>query len=297
MSDTMVAEKPLDSTFRIRDLSFSYGKSSKLFNHLSLELRPGNIYGLLGKNGVGKTTMLKLMTGLLHAQEGETGFMGMDPSKRNARFLSELFFVPEDLYVPAMRIKEYIGLFSGFYPRFDLAAMDRHLAEFELPPDAKLVALSYGQKKKFMIAFGLAANTGLLVLDEPTNGLDIPSKSQFRKLLASSLTDDRILIVSTHQVRDMESLIDPIILLDAGRIIFHRSVADISRCLKVGIQAEEPKDGDLLYSEKIPGGYSVMARNRSGEESRVDLEILFNAVVADPAKIDSAFEPVAGQAK
>lgn len=287
----MVSEKSLDTTFCIQDLSFSYRKNSKLFDHLSLELRPGNIYGLLGKNGVGKTTMLKLMTGLLQPQEGESSFMGMDPAKRNARFLSELFFVPEDLYVPAMRIKEYVSLVSGFYPRFDRAAMDRHLAEFELPADAKLIALSYGQKKKFMIAFGLAANTGILILDEPTNGLDIPSKSQFRKLLASSLTQDRILIVSTHQVRDMESLIDPIILLDAGRIIFHRSVAEISRCLRVGIQAEEPKDGDLLYCEKIPGGYSAMTRNRAGEESRVDLEVLFNAVVADPAKIDAAFGP------
>jgi ABC-2 type transport system ATP-binding protein len=295
--DTLEFENQVDKSYIIKDLTFSYGKTSKLFDHLNLELRPGNIYGLLGKNGVGKTTMLKLMAGLLQAQGGEGSFMGMNPGKRNARFLSELFFVPEDLYVPTMRIKEYIRLFSGFYPRFDREAMARHLAEFELPGDAKLAVLSYGQRKKFMIAFGLAANTGLLVLDEPTNGLDIPSKSQFRKLLASSQNEDRIIVVSTHQVRDMESLIDPIILLDAGRIIFHRSVADISRCLNVGIQAAEPKGDDLLYCEKIPGGYSAMTRNRTGEDSRVDLEVLFNAVVADPAKIAAAFDRGAGSAE
>jgi ABC-2 type transport system ATP-binding protein len=286
-------EKPLS----IRDMSFSYKRNTRLFNGLNLELRPGNIYGLLGKNGVGKTTLLKIMTGLLKAQEGESVFMGMESEKRNARFLSELYFVPEELYVPALRIKEYVSLYSGFYPRFDRKAMEGYLAEFELPMDAKLTALSYGQKKKFLIAFGMAANTGILIFDEPTNGLDIPSKSQFRKLLASSLTEDRILIVSTHQVRDMENLIDPIILLDAGRIIFHRTMAEIARSLKVGIQAEEPMGGSALYCEKIPGAFSVLSRNDSGTDSRVDLEILFNAVVADPAGIDSAFTAGAGADK
>ncbi len=273
----------------VRGLGFAYRRKKRLFDGLNLELEPGNIYGLLGKNGVGKTSLLKIMLGLLTPQEGDCEFMGHSAQRRAAAALSQTFFVPEELYLPPMGMKEYIALFSGFYPRFDKEAMGAYLKEFELPEEGKLGALSYGQKKKFLIAFGLAANTGLLIFDEPTNGLDIPSKSQFRKLLASALTDERILIISTHQVRDMESIIDPIIILDAGKIIFQRSVADIGARLCVGIQAEEPELGKLIYAEKIAGGYSVLKRNPGAEDARVDLEVLFNAVVSGPEAVNAAF--------
>ena len=273
----------------IKNLSFAY-KREGLFSGLNLSLKAGGICGLLGKNGAGKTTLLKLMSGLLFPREGNISIMGKDPSKRPVDFLQELIFLPEVFDLPPVTPEQYKMLYSPFYPRFSNERFNCFLQEFEVAGNKKLSMLSYGQKKKFIIAFGLATNSRLMLLDEPTNGLDIPSKSQFRKAVASCLEDDRIFIISTHQARDLERLIDPVIVLDEGGIIFNHSNEEISNHLKVSYRSEPPGPEEVLFSEKTFEGYIVVTENQDHEDSNIDLEILFNTVIKNKTEISRIFQ-------
>lgn len=275
---------------KINQMFFEYSKGQNLFEKLSLELAPGNVYGLLGKNGAGKTTLLKLIAGLLFPISGECKVLGFRPGERSPLLLRELFFIPEEFYLPPVKIEEYIKLYAPFYPRFDSTLFNTYRHDFQLPAQARLSGLSYGQKKKFLIAFGLATDSRLLILDEPTNGLDIPTKSQFRKILAGSMNDERTFIISTHQVRDMENLIDPIIILDEGEIIFNASLAEVTDHLSVTLQPDEPKSDTVLYYEKVLGGYAVMNQNTDGIDTKIDLEILFNSVINKRTEINTIFQ-------
>jgi ABC-2 type transport system ATP-binding protein len=256
----------------IRDLSFSYSRE-KLFSQLNLSLRPGNICGLLGKNGAGKTTLLKLLAGLLFPQNGENRIMGLRPDDRLPGFLQELSFLPEEFSLPSVSPRKY----------------ERLYAPFELNPNQNLDRCSFGQKKKFLLAFGLSTDCRLTLLDEPTNSLDIPSKRQFRKALASVLNEDRLIIISTHQARDLEHLIDPVVILDEGQIIFNHSLEEISNRLCVRRQPNPPSADEVFYSEKTMEGYLVVAENTEHEETKLDLELLFNTVIQSREKLSEAF--------
>ena len=273
----------------LKNLSFSYGKEA-LFAGLNLSLEPAGICGLLGKNGAGKTTLLKLMAGLLFPQEGDSFAMGKRPSERSPEFLQDLFFLPEVFSLPPVSPEQYERLYSPFYPRFSNNLFREFLGEFDLTADKKLSGYSYGQKKKFLIAFGLATNGRLMLLDEPTNGLDIPSKSQFRKAVASCLGDDQIFIIATHQARDLETVIDPIIILDEGRIIFNQSMEAIANRLKVTYQIKVPDPEKTVFSEKTFEGYKVVTENHDHEDSHIDLETLFNTVITNSVEVSRIFQ-------
>ncbi len=201
----------------IQTLDFAYRKQRSLFDTLSLSLKPGSITGLLGKNGAGKTTLLKLIAGLLYPRSGVIEVNGFHPKNREPSFLSEIFLVPEEFYLPSISITTYIKANSIFYPRFDHDLMQKLLIEFELAMDNSIHRLSYGQKKKFIVSFALATKCRVLILDEPTNGLDIPSKSIFRKVMAGNLDEDQLVLISTHQVKDVENLIDNIVMWPMAR--------------------------------------------------------------------------------
>lgn len=273
----------------LTNLNFAYKNKAPLFDRLSLNINEGNIYGLLGKNGAGKTTLLKIICGLLFPHQGSCSVLGYTPQKRAAGMLRDIYFIPEEFYTPALKIEEYVFLYAPFYPTFDHNALRDYIATFDLPKNERLTSLSYGQKKKFLIAFGLATNSRLLILDEPTNGLDIPSKSQFRKLLAAAIDENRTVIISTHQVRDIGNLIDPIVILDEGKIIFNQSVESISRKLSITLQKTEPPAKDVLYSEKTLGGYVVISENRGAADSNPDMELLFNAVINNQQHLSEIF--------
>ena len=272
----------------IRNMAFGY-KRKRLFSGLNLTLEPGNIYGLLGKNGAGKTTLLKIISGLRQAQEGSCSVLGFDPARRPAPLLEELCFIAEELYVPALSPDLFVALHAPLYPRFDAEAFRSYLGEFELTTDKKLSELSYGQKKKFLIAFGLASRCRLLLMDAPTNGLDIPSKSQFRRLLAGAGGSEQVILISTHQVRDMENLIDPIIILDEGSVILQQPLREVGTRLRASVESAEPTEGGALYWEKTLGGWAVLRENTSNEESNVDLETLFNAVTVEGSRVRALF--------
>jgi len=275
---------------KIENLSFSYSQKQTLFDELSLNLPSGNIYGLLGKNGAGKTTLLKIICGLLFPKKGKLKVLGLQPKDRYPQFLSEVFLIPEEFNLPLLNMEYFVRLYSPFYPRFNHSLFNDCIYEFRLPREQKLTAMSYGQKKNFLLSFGLATDCKLLLLDEPTNGLDIPSKSQFRKIMANAVHEERSFIISTHQVRDMENLIDPIIILDEGKVIFCQDYEHISRKLCISKQSEIPDERDVLYYESSLGGYTVVKENKGNKESRLNLEILFNAIVSNKQKIIEIFK-------
>ena len=275
---------------QISDISFSYSSKKPIFDKLSLTLPSGNIYGLLGKNGAGKSTLLKIISGLLFPTDGTLDVVGFRPKDRYPHFLNEIYLVTEEFHLPSIKIEQYLSLYSPFYPRFNRSLFDEYINEFKLPRDQKLNALSYGQKKNFLLSFGLATDCKLLILDEPTNGLDIPSKSQFRKIVANAIHEDRSFIISTHQVRDMENLIDPIIILDEGKIVFFENYERISKKLSITRQAELPDNNTLVYAESYLGAYTVVTENTNMEETSMNLEILFNAVVSNKSKINEIFK-------
>ncbi len=274
---------------KIENLSFSYNKNYPLFDQLNLTLPSGNIYGLLGKNGAGKTTLLKIISGLLFPKHGKLDVVGFQPKDRYPQFLSEIYMIPEEFSLPSMKMENFVRINSPFYPRFNYSLFKEYVNEFKLPKEQKLSNMSYGQKKNFLLSFGLATDCKLLILDEPTNGLDIPSKSQFRKILANAIHEERSFIISTHQVRDMENLIDPIIILDEGQIIFFHDYEQISRKLAITKQTELP-DNNVVYYESSLGGYTVVKENTTMEETRMNLEILFNAVVSNKEKMNELFK-------
>ena len=204
------------------------------------------------------------------------------PKKRVPSFLKTIYFIPEEVYVPSLSINRYRNLFAPFYPDFDIEKFNQYLKQLDVKNDGKLSTFSFGQQKKFIIAFALACNTKVLLLDEPTNGLDIPSKTQFRKLIASVMHDDRIILISTHQVRDLENLIDAVIIIDNGQLLLNSSVADVNDKLCFKTVKELPENIRVLYSEESLKGISIVHENTEGENTRVNLEQLFNAVTEKP---------------
>jgi ABC-2 type transport system ATP-binding protein len=260
----------------ISHLTFGYGKH-KLFEDLSLSLKAGHIYGLLGKNGAGKSTLLKNITGLVFPWEGTCIVNSYTADKRLPAFLQELFFVPEEIYLPAITAKQFAAATAHFYPNFDHRQYADILEEFDVPTDKLLTKLSFGQQKKVMIAFGLSANTSLLVMDEPTNGLDIPSKSQFRKIIAAALTENRCIVISTHQVRDLDNLIDAVLVLHDRRIAIAKSLDEIAEKVSFGITS----DTDYIYAEEGMGGMNAITLNTDDSYSKVDMELLFNAITGN----------------
>jgi ABC-2 type transport system ATP-binding protein len=274
----------------IQNLSFGYKKKKLLYYNLNLTLKKGSIYGLLGKNGAGKSTLLKNFTGLLFPTKGNILVNGYTPKKRLPSFLETIYFIPEEVYVPSLTIEGYKNLFAPFYPDFNEALFYNYLEQLDVKDRGKLNRLSFGQQKKFIIAFALACNTAVLLLDEPTNGLDIPSKIKFRKLLSSVFTEERIIFISTHQIRDLDNLIDRVIIVDNGQLLLSASITEIADKLCFKTVNELPANGKLLYAEDSLKGQSIVIENIEGEDSKVNLEHLFNAVTENPDSIHSIFQ-------
>jgi ABC-2 type transport system ATP-binding protein len=206
---------------KIQDVTFGYKKNDPVLDRFSLEINEGGIYGLLGKNGTGKSTLLYLIMGLLRPQAGLVTYNGVETITRTPDLLNDMFIVPEEYNLPGISLQKYIDAIQPFYPRFDVSMMYRCLENFEMPHDINLGALSMGQKKKVYLSIALAARTHLLLMDEPTNGLDIPSKSQFRKVVAGSTDPDQIVIISTHQVRDVELLLDHVTMIEKNEVLLN----------------------------------------------------------------------------
>lgn len=261
----------------IAGLSFRYGRKPLLFDSLNLTLITGHIYGLLGKNGAGKSTLLKNMTGLAFPEKGSCLFNGINVRSRPVTVLEDIYFIPEEIFVPSITPVQFVSSTAGFYPKFSQSDFYHYLKLLDVDMDAVMDKLSFGQQKKAMIAFGLATHTSLLIMDEPTNGLDIPSKVQFRKLIASILTDDRCIVISTHQVRDLDSLIDTLVVLHDREIVVNSPIEEITEKVTFGL-FNDTAGLQVLYEEESMRGKNAIIKNTTGKFSKMDLELFFNAV-------------------
>jgi len=271
------------------NLHFSYDRKRKLFEGIDLTIEAGKIYGLLGKNGTGKSTLLKLISGVLFPTFGSIRLNEYNPVDRSPDMLEDIFFLSEDYQLPDVAVKQYVSIYSVFYKQFDETKFYDILQTFDVPLDQKLNNMSFGQKKKLLIAFGLATNAKYILLDEPTNGLDIPSKSQFRKVMTSSFSDDQVVIISTHQIRDLSQLIESIIIIDEGKIIFKKDLLEVEEKLMFVRTLSSEIHADSVYSEMVAGGYIHVLANSGNEITEVELEILFNAFMQDKTLISSHF--------
>ncbi len=268
----------------IENMSFRYsGLRKNVFQDLNLRMDGNAIYGLLGKNGMGKSTLLYLICGLLRPQKGSVKVDGHETKERKTEMLRDIFIVTEDFALPDIRLSEYVKANSAFYPNFSLEAMNEFLKEFEMEGDPNLSALSMGQKKKIYMSFALATGTRYLIMDEPTNGLDIPSKAQFRKVVTRAMDTDRTIIISTHQVHDIEKLLDHVLILDNSQVLLNASVNDI--CSKYIFEYRTPDDmEDVIYAEPSLQGNAVMAPRGNKAETTLNMELLFNAVTQHKLK-------------
>ena len=259
----------------IDDLGFSYG-SIPVLDHISMTLEDGRIYGLLGENGVGKTTLLTLLAGLKKPRTGRIDTDGFTPYDRKPSFLQDQYYLPDEVSPLTYTAECFARIRGVFWPNFSLERFLEILKEFEVDPAQKMNKMSSGQLKKTYISFALALGVKHLFLDEPTNGLDIPSKAQFRKAVTKYTAEDSVIVISTHQVRDLENIIDPIIILDRRDVLANATLEEISEKLYFDYGTE--LHPDALYSEQLPGGFIQVMVNSTGEESKVNIEAFFNAV-------------------
>ena len=271
----------------IRNLNFCY-KKTPVFSNINLSFSQGSIYGLLGENGVGKTTLLKLICGLLRPIEGSCTIDGITSQDRMPEMLQRIVFLPDEVSLPDGHTpQQYVDELAPFYPGFAQGTFLHLMDELEVEPTRKFKEMSFGQQKKSLIAASLSLGTDYVLFDEPTNGLDIPSKAQFRQILSRRIEERNTIIISTHQVKDVENLIDPIVILSNNAVLLDASVQRIQERLFFEYGGEKRQDS--LYSEMQPGGYLNVIPNSTGEESQLNIEALFNAVLRNKKTIRELF--------
>lgn len=275
---------------QVENISFSYGRRKpEVLSDFSFSLEKGRVYGLLGKNGVGKSTLLYLMCGLLTPKHGRVMYHGVDMRRRLPETLRDVFLVPEEFDLPAVSLVQFVELNSPFYPSFSKEDMMTYLHLFEMDWNIHLGGLSMGQKKKVFMSFALATHTSLLLMDEPTNGLDIMAKSQFRKFIASGMSDERTIVISTHQVRDIDNVLDHVVIMNNSRVLLDESIARVTERLAF-VESDSPALAEeALYKLPSVQGNSLLLPNREGVETKLNLELLFGAVLANPEKIKELF--------
>ena len=274
---------------------FAYRKQAPLFTTLDFRIESGGVFGLLGKNGAGKTTMLKIAAGLLFPQEGSARLFEAEAWRRAPASLARFAFVPEVVAVPAVTVPEFVTLYGGYFPFFNREKMLEYLDRLEVPFKGRLDRMSLGQKKKALLSFAFSSGAELVFLDEPTNGLDIPSKQVFRRMVAESVDESRAFVISTHQVRDVQNLIDPVVILHEGEIIMNADIATIVSRLELRLFSDEgaaSAAGALAVQHDlgrvlalVPSGSDAPSAGEPVSSEAIDLELLFQAALDHPVRI------------
>lgn len=261
----------------INHMTFGYTSSCKIFHDVSAEILPGRIYGLLGKNGVGKSTLFRLICGANVPSRGSLSTLGFEPGRREPSMLNQLYLLPENMTMPSMSLMRFVDVYAPFYPQFSRDDFSHLIDIFGLDGSQRMSEMSLGQCKKSVISFAMASHTKILLMDEPTNGLDIPGKRMFREALSEMKDPNRLMIISTHQVRDLEQLIDAVLVVDEGSILVNTTVEALCQRYRFGvIDSKEPP----MYEERVAGQrVGIMRREKDAQRSEIDLELLFNAVI------------------
>lgn len=268
----------------VKSLSYYYKPNKNILWNINTTLKPGSIYGLLGLNGEGKTTLLKLIVGMLIPKDGSIEFKGHFSSERIAEYFNEVYFLPDYSKLPDLGIEQFGKLYGAFYSKYDHQQYLDCIKEFNIPISNRLRALSLGQHRKVHLSFALACNSSVLLMDEPTNGLDIPSKAVFRKLLSKFINEDRIFLIATHQIRDVDVLFDHLMIMKSGSLVLDENIYQLSKKLKVSKSTADAEQA--LYVQEELSGFYYLVHNHSESESKLDIEFLFNAFTNNPKPIE-----------
>ena len=258
----------------IENTSYGYKSNPLIFNNISLEIGNG-IYGLLGENGVGKTTLMHLICGLLFPKNGKCSIDGRNTAERQPEGLNRYFFLPEEMQMPTESIVSFAARHSVFYPHFNQEEFELNLEELKIDRKQKLSSISYGQQKKAMLAYAFALHTPYILLDEPTNGLDITSRQALKRIISRSMDDE-------------STLLNHLVILGKGEILLNRSLDEISNRLLFARTDILPAES--IYSEQDLSGHFSILPNEDGEENTPDIELLYKAVLQQPEKIQSMFQ-------
>lgn len=266
---------------RLENVSFGYKKHKYILQDINLLLMPSHVYGLLGMNGVGKSTLLYLITNLLRPQQGTISYKNSADRKWQNK-IEDFFFVPEEFDLPNISIRNYLKINVPFYPKFSEDDFFQYLSLFGIDCDNRLGELSMGQKKKFYLSFAHSANTALLILDEPTNGLDIVSKQQFRDFISQSTENsDKCIILSTHQINDVDVLFDDVVILHDKHIILQADCESLSR--RFVIEKDGAQINDRNYLAVLQDANRNFSLRAAQSNTRIDLEMLYNMLVHNPS--------------
>lgn len=272
---------------QIENLSFRYTRRRpEVLQDVNLTFDTGGVVGLLGPNGAGKSTLLYLIAGALTPSKGLVAYDGISTRLRRPDVLSSIYLVAEEAGLPRMSLDEYVSLYSRFYPEFDRSIMEMSLKEFDMFEPRRLDSLSMGQKKKILLSFAFACNTPIVLLDEPTNGLDIPGKAAFRRLVARLATDDRLFLISTHQVRDLDTILDRVLIMNERRFLLNETIASLQENFRF-ISGASEAPADAIYALPSLSGVDYMAANEDASDTDVNLELLFEATLKSGDKIKS----------
>lgn len=275
---------------RFDAVTFGYGKGP-LFEGLDLAVESGSTVGLLGLNGAGKTSLLKLAAGALYPSAGHIDVFGRDVRTRSAAVLADICYVPEDPWAPPLSPEKWMDRYGAFRPAFAREFFLSLLSEFSVEKTKSVAKMSYGQRKKFSVAAALASGARAVLLDEPTNGLDIPSKAQFRRALASASSPDRVFIVSTHQARDLENLLDPIVVVHGGKVLCTFTADQLAE--RFSVERLASLEGrPVVYAERDALGWTALLAEAG---KGADLELAFTAALAEPAAFLAALQGRAPQ--
>ena len=262
---------------KVTQLQFDYGRK-RVYDDFSLTLQKPGVYGLFGRNGSGKSTLLKILSGLLFPHSGTVDVLGFKPSKRLPAFLEQVYIVPEEFHLPNISLDVLQKTHAPFYPRFSTNDFQSYAQTFEIPHDKGFASMSLGQKKKAVIAFALATHTPLLLMDEPTNGLDILGRAQFKDIMGRDGHANRMVIISTHQAHDLESLMNHVLFFDGGKLALSSSMDMLQRALHLGVTDDKAETEGCIYQEAIGNQWAYVAANKDDASGAVNLELLYKAL-------------------
>ena len=211
-----------------KGLSKNYGKQVAV-DHISFEIAPGRIVGLIGPNGSGKTTTLKALLGLIPF-EGELTVLGLDPRSQRDALMENVSFIADVAILPKwLRVSEAIAFVEGVHPKFNRAKAERYIAHTKLMPDMKVKSMSKGMIVQLHLALVMAIDAKLLVLDEPTLGLDIMYRKQFyQNLLEDYFDENKTIVITTHQVEEVEHILTDLIFIRDGKIVLSSSMDEVA---------------------------------------------------------------------
>lgn len=255
----------MNELIRARAVSKRYGKKIALDN-IDLTIAPGKIVGLIGPNGAGKTSLLKGILGLAPV-EGELSVLGMNPQHERVKLLEQVSFIADTATLPRwMRVKELIEYTEAVHPRFSRASCLKFLADTNIQLKDKVEQLSKGMVTQLHLALIMAIDSQLLVLDEPTLGLDIIYRKQFYESLLNDYYDaQKTIVITTHQVEEIESILTDLVFISGGKILLNASMETVADTY-VELQVDAPLKAQALahnpiHVRNLLGGYGMLYEN------------------------------------